>query len=219
MARDILPTPILEGKDVIEFYNKLANFKKSFEEKGITREVIREDAKLLKSIFKERPDVEKKQIRGFIFLSTQRELPYQKELLATTFIVEDEERTLGYYSVLNDSLQLKEEDFPSKSKYKKFLSHLIPHPKRHLKSVPAVKIGRLAIDKTYKGKGLGRIFIRNISDDCIELNKKIACRLITVDAYKEALPFYQRFGFEFLTEKDEQEDIRQMFLDLTNLND
>ena len=55
MARDILPTPILEGKDVIEFYNKLANFKKSFEEK-----VIREDAKLLKSIFKERPDVEKK---------------------------------------------------------------------------------------------------------------------------------------------------------------
>ena len=121
--------------------------------------------------------------------------------------------------MLNDSLQLKEEDFPSKSKYKKFLSHLIPHPKRHLKSVPAVKIGRLAIDKTYKGKGLGRIFIRNISDDCIELNKKIACRLITVDAYKEALPFYQRFGFEFLTEKDEQEDIRQMFLDLTNLND
>jgi len=50
MARDILPTPILEGKDVIEFYNKLANFKKSFEEKGITREVIREDAKLLKSL-------------------------------------------------------------------------------------------------------------------------------------------------------------------------
>ena len=60
MARDILPTPILEGQDVIEFYHKLANFKKSFEEKGITREVIREDAKLLKSIFKERPDVEKK---------------------------------------------------------------------------------------------------------------------------------------------------------------
>ena len=219
MARDILPTPILEGKDVIEFYNKLANFKENLKKKGITWEVIQEDAKLLKSIFKENPDVEKEQLRGFIFLSTQRELPYQKELLATTFIVEDEERTLGYYSVLNDSLQLKEEDFPSKSKYKKILSHLIPHPKRHLKSVPAVKIGRLAIDKTYKGKGLGRIFIRNISDDCIELNKKIACRLITVDAYKEALPFYQRFGFEFLTEKDEQEDIRQMFLDLTNLND
>jgi len=45
MARDILPTPILEGKDVIEFY--------------ITWEVSQEDAKRLKSIFKENPDVEK----------------------------------------------------------------------------------------------------------------------------------------------------------------
>ena len=95
---------------------------------------------------------------------------------------------------------------------------MIPHPKRHLKSVPAVKIGRLAIDKTYKGMGLGRMIIENLVEECLELNKKIACRLITVDAYKDALPFYQRLGFEFLTEKDEQEDIRQMFFDLTNLD-
>jgi hypothetical protein len=60
MARDILPTPILEGNDVIEFYNKLANFKENLEKKGITWELIQEDAKRLKSIFKERPDVEKK---------------------------------------------------------------------------------------------------------------------------------------------------------------
>ena len=59
MARDILPTPILEGKDVIEFYNKLANFKENLKKKGITWEVIQEDAKRLKSIFKENPDVEK----------------------------------------------------------------------------------------------------------------------------------------------------------------
>lgn len=59
MARDILPTPILEGKDVIEFYNKLANFKENLKKKGITWEVIQEDAKLLKSIFKENPDVKK----------------------------------------------------------------------------------------------------------------------------------------------------------------
>ena len=153
-------------------------------------------------------------LNDFLF---NKALLYQKELLATTFIVENEERTLGYYSVLNDSLQLKEEDFPSKSKYKKFLSYLIPHPKRHLKSVPAVKIGRLAIDKTYKGKGLGMVFIRNIILDCVELNRKIACRLITVDAYKDALPFYQRLGFEFLTEKDEQEDTRVMFIDLNTM--
>ena len=158
-------------------------------------------------------DCEDDDLNDFLF---NKALLYQKELLATTFVVENEEHTLGYYSVLNDSLQLKEEDFPSKSKYKKFLSHLIPHPKRHLKSVPAVKIGRLAIDKTYKRMGLGRLIIRNIIADCVKLNQQIACRLITVDAYKGALTFYQQLGFEFLTEKDNNEDIRQMFFDLTN---
>jgi len=160
-------------------------------------------------------DCEDEDLNDFLF---NKALLYQRELLATTFVVESEERTLGYYSVLNDSLQLKEEDFPSKSKYKKFLSSLMPHPKRHLKSVPAVKIGRLAIDKTFKGKGLGRMILRNLIDDCLKLNKKMACRLITVDAYKGALSFYQKLGFEFLTEKDEQEDIRQMFLDLTTIS-
>ena len=133
-------------------------------------------------------DCEDDDLNDFLF---NKALLYQKELLATTFIVEDKERTLGYYSVLNDSLQLKEEDFPSKSKYK---------------------------NKTYKGKGLGMIFIRNVIRDCVELNRKIACRLITVDAYKGALTFYQKLGFEFLTEKDNNEDIRQMFFDLTNLD-
>ena len=158
-------------------------------------------------------DCEDDDLNDFLF---NKALLYQKELLATTFIVEDKERTLGYYSVLNDSLQLKEEDFPSKSKYKKFLSHLIPHPKRHLKSVPAVKIGRLAVDKSCKGKGLGKIMIRTVISNCLRLNDNQACRLITVDAYKQAIPFYQRMGFEFLSNTDKDDTTRLMFLDLTS---
>ena len=158
-------------------------------------------------------DCEDDDLNDFLF---NKALLYQKELLATTFIVESEERTLGYYSVLNDSLQLKEEDFPSKSKYKKFLSYLIPHPKRHLKSVPAVKIGRLAIDKTFKGKGLGSVIMANIISKCIKMNEEQACRLITVDAYKQAVPFYQKMGFKFLIEGDKDDTTRLMFLDLTS---
>ena len=53
MAREIKPTPVLEGQDVIEFYKKMANFKQSLTEKGITRESVRKNAMILKSIFKE----------------------------------------------------------------------------------------------------------------------------------------------------------------------
>lgn len=129
-------------------------------------------------------DCEDEDLNDFLF---KEAILYQKQMLTTTFIIENEERTLGFYSVLNDSLQIREELFPSKSQYKKFVQNLIPHRKRHLK---------------------------NIISDCIELNKRQACRLITVDAYRQALPFYERFGFQYITNKDEQEEVRQMFLDL-----
>ena len=56
MARELNPTPMLEGQDVIDFYEKMANFKQSLAEKGITRESVRKNAMLLKSIFKDDRD-------------------------------------------------------------------------------------------------------------------------------------------------------------------
>ncbi|MFC2505164.1 MAG: GNAT family N-acetyltransferase, partial [Capnocytophaga ochracea] len=47
-----------------------------------------------------------------------------------------------------------------------------------------------------------------------DLNEDEACRLITVDAYTQAVSFYQKIGFEFLTKLDEGEETRLMFLDL-----
>ena len=158
-------------------------------------------------------DCEDEDLNDFLF---NEAVPYRKELLATTFAMENDKQTLGYYSLLNDSLQLKEEMFTSKSQFRKFLRELMPYPKRHLKTIPALKIGRLAIDKTYKGKGLGSVIMANIISKCIKMNEEQACRLITVDAYKQAIPFYQKMGFKFLIEGDKDDATRLMFLDLTS---
>ncbi|WP_456063167.1 hypothetical protein [Capnocytophaga leadbetteri] len=56
MAREIKPTPILEGQDVIEFYKKMAGFKDNLARLGITRESIERDAAKLRAIFKESRD-------------------------------------------------------------------------------------------------------------------------------------------------------------------
>ncbi len=158
-------------------------------------------------------DCEDEDLNDFLF---NEAVPYRKELLATTFVMENDKQTLGYYSLLNDSLQLKEEMFSSKSQFRKFLKELMPYPKRHLKTIPALKIGRLAIDKTFKGKGLGSVIMANIISKCIKMNEEQACRLITVDAYKQAIPFYQKMGFKFLIEGDKDDATRLMFLDLTS---
>ena len=49
-----------------------------------------------------------------------------------------------------------------------------------------------------------------------DLNEDQACRVITVDAYAQAVNFYHKIGFEFLTKLDEKEETRLMFLDLTS---
>ena len=56
MAREIKPTPVLEGQDVIEFYKKMAGFKDNLARLGITRESIERDAAKLRAIFKESRD-------------------------------------------------------------------------------------------------------------------------------------------------------------------
>lgn len=159
-------------------------------------------------------DCEDTDLNEFLF---EKAMLYKKEFLATTFILENEEHTIAYYSIFNDSLKVEEESFASKSAFKRFLKELVTHPKRHLKSFPALKIGRLGIDKNYKGKGLGKLIVNNIINDTLELNEKQACKLITVDAYNQSLIFYERLNFEYLTESDKDEETRQMYLDLTSL--
>ena len=56
MAREIKPTPVLEGQDVIEFYKIMAGFKDNLARLGITRESIERDAAKLRAIFKESRD-------------------------------------------------------------------------------------------------------------------------------------------------------------------
>ena len=52
MAREIKPTPVLEGQDVTEFYKKLASFKDDLKKLGITREKIERDAAKFRAMFK-----------------------------------------------------------------------------------------------------------------------------------------------------------------------
>ncbi|HTM98036.1 MAG TPA: hypothetical protein VL088_04810 [Pedobacter sp.] len=138
---------------------------------------------------------------------------YQNKLLATTHIIENGEKTLAYFSIFNDTLFADDSKFPSKNQARKFVSSQLPSQKRHIKSFPAIKIGRLAVCK--QEKGYGRIIIDWIIDYAIKCNETSACKFITVDAYEQSLGFYEKMNFIYLSEKDKHNDTRQMYLDLT----
>lgn len=57
--------------------------------------------------------------------------------------------------------------------------------------VPAIKIGRFAVDKKYAGKSLGKSIFRNVLLSILYLSKnKVGLRFITVEAYASAFNFY-----------------------------
>lgn len=137
---------------------------------------------------------------------------YYKSMMALTYLLEDNEtdRTIGYYSLLNDKIVFDPEE---KSLWNR-LNRKIANSKRR-KEYPAVKIGRLAISKEYAGRRIGFAIILQIKYVFATMRRS-ACRFITVDAYAAAVPFYEKCGFMFLSEKDKNAPTRAMYFDLIN---
>jgi GNAT superfamily N-acetyltransferase len=157
------------------------------------------------------------ELNGFLFDDA---VNYLIERLAKTYIFDDGEKTVAYWALLNDSLSIKDlgDDITEKTyvKWYKRIANTLNDGKRK-KSYPAVKIGRLAVHKDYKGKGIGRDILDLIVFYFTEKNIS-ACKFITVDALIDAIPFYQIYGFEFLTSKDKKsKTTRLMYYELKRL--
>jgi predicted GNAT family N-acyltransferase len=117
-----------------------------------------------------------------------------------------------FFSLRNDRISAADT-----TKWNK-LSRSIPNDKRTRKgSYPAVIIGRLGIDKNFQGQGLG-IVLMDIIKNFVRYNQyPTGAKFLTVDAYKDSVNYYLKNGFDFLTDKDIEDDTRAMYYDLVKL--
>nr|WP_297268316.1 hypothetical protein [uncultured Prevotella sp.] len=46
--------------------------------------------------------------------------------------------------------------------------------------------------------------------------KSSGCRFVTIDAYKTAVPFYEKNGFDLLTKKESRSDTLPLYFDLAS---
>ena len=79
--------------------------------------------------------------------------------------------------------------------------------------MPAIKIGRLAVNNGFQDQKIGNFIIDYLKGWFID-NNKTGCKFITVDAYRKSLGFYEKCGFVYLTSKDKNSDTRLMYFDL-----
>jgi predicted GNAT family N-acyltransferase len=134
---------------------------------------------------------------------------YLKQRLAVTYVFENNTETIAYFCLSNDTvLRL----FSDKDGWKK-LKKIIPNSKFR-STYPAIKIGRLAVSRNYAGNGFGKLILQIVREMYASDNQQSGCRFVTVDAYQNAVPFYQKNDFDFLTSEDKNEKTRLMYYDL-----
>lgn len=155
-------------------------------------------------------------LNGF-FIETSAETPnatlYEKERLAVTYVVEDNEShgILAYFSILHDKI---ERDFADSRIWNR-LSRNIPNAKRR-SSYPAVKIGRLAVSNCAQRTGLGREILAFIKAWYYN-DPRAGCRFITVDALQTARDFYIKCRFKPLAEAKPGDETTLMYYDMKGI--
>lgn len=62
--------------------------------------------------------------------------------------------------------------------------------------VPVTLIGRLAVDLSYRGMGVGELLLIDALARCLSVSKQVACAAVVVEAKNEtARRFYLKYGF------------------------
>jgi GNAT superfamily N-acetyltransferase len=112
----------------------------------------------------------------------RRALQNQQSGASSTYVVLDKTRVIGYYSLAAGSVA--RETAPGR------IRRNVPDP------VPVVVLGRLAVDRDFQGRALGRALLRDAILRTLQAADIIGVRGILVHALSEqAKRFYQDCGF------------------------
>ena len=107
-------------------------------------------------------------------------LKQQNDNLNVTYLVLCDNKIIGFFSLLADSIKIKDIGEEYDISYETSL---------------AIKIGRLAIDEKYRSKGIGTVILDNICKNIKIISKKVGIRFITIDAYCGVRKFYYKNEF------------------------
>jgi GNAT superfamily N-acetyltransferase len=114
---------------------------------------------------------------------TRRGLANQISGASRTFVITENQRVVAYYALAAGSVEIH-------SAPGRFRRNM-PDP------VPVAVLGRLAVDISWQGRGLGRALIWDAGRRVAQAAEVIGIRGILVNAMSQtAAAFYERLGFE-----------------------
>jgi GNAT superfamily N-acetyltransferase len=120
------------------------------------------------------------------YLKTKISKDVERKANQPVLAINAQNEVMGFYTLSASSVEFA--NFPATLK-----SKIAPYP------VSVALIGRLAVDSSMKGQGLGKELLFHAIDRAEEVGKKIGLRAVVVDAKnKSAEDFYLKYGFDHL---------------------
>jgi len=148
-----------------------------------------------KKIFKCSSDILNKYLSHFA-------LQDQQKKLSVCFVLEDAQNDIiGFYTLSATSIDAKQ-----------LLDEHLLGFHTHYRTLPAILIGRFAIDRAFEGKGFGKKLLADALKRCAKQAEQIgACAVFVEPKDKVAQDFYQKFGFQKLEQQ------QKMFIPIKQL--
>jgi len=146
-------------------------------------------------------------------------LNHRNQRMANTYLFFHHSQVAAFFCISNDSLNDLGimRGFTNTIWNRFHRKNSIPNSKR-IRNYPAIKIGRIGVSQSFQKTGIAYELMDFIKGFSI-LDLKPACRLLLLDAYNKErqINFYQRNGFQFVLDADENDDKRLMYFDLDRL--
>jgi GNAT superfamily N-acetyltransferase len=116
---------------------------------------------------------------------------HQRRGISKTFVAvayDEPSRILGFYALT--ACEVVSQDLPDD------LAKRLP------RKVPGIRLGRLAVDRTVQGQGLGELLLIDALDRARRVLEHVGVHALFVDAKDErAAAFYRKYGFRPLPEQ------------------
>ena len=143
-----------------------------------------------------------------LFLKQYAKQNQFKHYIGTTYIARYDNKIIGYASVSSSSIRMDELGKLAVKKSPKY-------------PLPILRLTRLAVDKRYRQRGIGKVLLKWILKLALKQKEQFGCFGLVVDAKEESVAFYEQYGFERFAMHAGELDIRpyaqSMFLTIKTI--
>jgi GNAT superfamily N-acetyltransferase len=130
--------------------------------------------------------------------------------VGVTYVAIEKSRVLGFATIAAGHIEI--EDLPVSARKK------LPHY-----PLPILRLARLAVDESAQGQGVGAQLLRFVLKLAVRMSRDFGCIGLVVDAKRDAIAFYEKYGFIGADAVEGESDVRPqpatMYLSIREVED